>query len=492
MKKLLSCLVIGICTIESQAQNVGIKTNNPQATLDVRGSQRVGGNSNYIQYDSLTGRIQWIGAALYAPASQQIIRHSNSAEGLYAGGGRLEYRNVTDPVFYSDWTNGNGYFKNNLGISNLDPQFPLSFSGALGDKISLWTDGSATHYGLGVQSNLLQMFTKTSLDDIAFGFGSSTAFTERMRIKGNGLVGIGNANPYSPLTFASDIGAKISLFGNSSSNYGLGVANGLLRIYSDAAGSDIGFGYYNGNSFFENMRVTGTGNLGIGVIPTYTLDIRGRMRIRSNGAGVGTSGIWLDNTLHTTAAFVGMEDDSHVGFFGGAGWALSMNTGTGALKINGNEGNAGQVLQSNGNGFAPSWSSGTNTLYNNTLAVTSNTLLSSPGGGFQLPGMTYTFAATTNGKAYVSYTIPIHSNACGGCSGSTIFTDIVMDGILMNRIENDIPATAKMSISASKIISFAAGSHTIVLNGSVSGSSITINPCCIFETNMNLQIIPQN
>src|SRR5580765_899997 len=81
----------------------------------------------------------------------------------------------------------------NVGVNTTTPQFPLSFNGALGDKVSLWSDGTPTHYGFGIQSALLQIFSKTSLDDIAFGYGSSTLFNERMRIKGNGNVGIGTS-----------------------------------------------------------------------------------------------------------------------------------------------------------------------------------------------------------------------------------------------------------------------------------------------------------
>src|SRR5690242_7754731 len=101
--------------------NIGVNTTNPQASLDVRGTQRVGGINNYMKYDSATGRIEWVGAALYAPASQQIIRHSASSEGLYAGGGKLEYRNTTGPVFFTDWTNGNGYFSGNVGMGTTSP-----------------------------------------------------------------------------------------------------------------------------------------------------------------------------------------------------------------------------------------------------------------------------------------------------------------------------------------------------------------------------------
>src|ERR1700704_2062588 len=96
------------------AQFVGINTTTPQATLDVKGTERVGGINNYVKYDSATGRIEWNGASIWAPAYQQIIKHSASSEGLYTGGGKLEYRNTSAPVFFSDWQTGNGYFSGNV------------------------------------------------------------------------------------------------------------------------------------------------------------------------------------------------------------------------------------------------------------------------------------------------------------------------------------------------------------------------------------------
>src|SRR2546423_10623669 len=355
MKRIMISTILASLTLLVNAQNnVGINTTSPQATLDVRGSHRFGGNSNYIQFDSATGRIQWTGAQLYVPVLQQIIRHSASAEGLYTGGGKLEYRNTTDPVFFSDWNTGNGYFSGNLGIGVISPlgrlhlrdgsagvvpfspsqlivensgftyvsllsslesgflfgkpgnnasggiiydnsstpngfQFrnngnitkmvidnagrvgigltnpnaPLSFPPALGKKITLYP-GTTGDVGLGVQGNLFQIYSDNQNADIAFGYDQAGTLTERMRIKGNGNVGIGTSAPFSPLTFNNILGEKISLYGSTGNNYGFGIQGGTLQIHSDAVGADIAFGYGSSSGFTEVMRMKGNGNVGIG------------------------------------------------------------------------------------------------------------------------------------------------------------------------------------------------------------------------------------
>ena len=113
--------------VSTTAQNVGIGTITPQATLDVRGNHRMGGISNYITYDSITGRIEWRNANLYVPVSQFLMKHSAAGDGLFYNNttpvsGQLEYRNAGgEPVFYTNFTNGKGYFKGNLGIGTINP-----------------------------------------------------------------------------------------------------------------------------------------------------------------------------------------------------------------------------------------------------------------------------------------------------------------------------------------------------------------------------------
>lgn len=118
----------------------------------------------------------------------------------------------------------------NVGLANkYTPAYPLSFEEATGGKISFWQNGTS-HYGIGVQSSLLQLFTDGSGADIAFGYGSSASFTENMRIKGNGNVGIG-VNPAA--------GNKLQVNGKTqTTNFQMtnGAANGYI-LRSDATGN---------------------------------------------------------------------------------------------------------------------------------------------------------------------------------------------------------------------------------------------------------------
>jgi hypothetical protein len=106
---------------------------------------------------------------------------------------------VGNGLNYDNRNNALTLLKNaNLGLNTATPQYPLTFKDAVGDKISLYYGNStnaANHYGMGIQSAKFQIFTPSSEDDIVFGFGRSADFSEKVRFKGTGNVGIGLDNP---------------------------------------------------------------------------------------------------------------------------------------------------------------------------------------------------------------------------------------------------------------------------------------------------------
>ncbi|CAN5641022.1 hypothetical protein BH10BAC3_BH10BAC3_10680 [soil metagenome] len=143
---------------------------------------------------------------------------------------------------------GNG----NVGIGTSSPGFPLNFANALGDKISLWGN-AGVNYGFGVQSGLLQIHTDEATADIAFGFGNSASFTERMRIKGNGFVGIGTNNPTRPLSFPATVGEKILFYPGATGEAGIGVYGYELRLHADNPDAKVSFGTQDNAGVFTEL-----------------------------------------------------------------------------------------------------------------------------------------------------------------------------------------------------------------------------------------------
>ncbi len=171
MKKIILFVLVSTAS-QLQAQNVGIGTTTPQFKLDVNGRMRIRSEG------SNTGS-----------AGIWLNNNANNASPVFVG---MESDNVVG--FYGVGSpNGWGLTMNtvtgNIGIGTSVPGFPLNFPSTVGDKISLYGN-SGTHYGFGIQGSLLQIHTSTSGDNIAFGYGNSSSFTERARIINDGEIGM--------------------------------------------------------------------------------------------------------------------------------------------------------------------------------------------------------------------------------------------------------------------------------------------------------------
>ncbi|MGG9971303.1 hypothetical protein ACQ33O_05855 [Ferruginibacter sp. SUN002] len=152
-------------------------------------------------------------------------------------------------------------------------------------------------------------------------------------------IGIKTSAVRFPLGFSTALGQKISFYddGNAgNNNYGIGIQSGLLQIHSDSINHDIAMGYGSSANFTETFRFKGNGNLGIGITnPEKAIDIKGKIRVRNPGNTANTAGFWMNNSSNsTTPAFIGLQNDTTVGFYGQvSGWSLVMNTTTGYLGI---------------------------------------------------------------------------------------------------------------------------------------------------------------
>jgi hypothetical protein len=103
------------------------------------------------------------------------------------------------------------------------------------------------HYGLGVSNSLLQIYADQSSSDIAFGYGQSADFTETMRVKGNGRVGIGTVNPATTL----DVNGTINASGFT------GDGSGLTNVAHLAAPNQT----FTGSNRFTGTLLIGTNDL---------------------------------------------------------------------------------------------------------------------------------------------------------------------------------------------------------------------------------------
>jgi hypothetical protein len=79
--------------------------------------------------------------------------------------------------------------------------------------------------------------------------------TEKMRIKGNGFVGIGNNNPTRPLSFPAIGGEKILLFPGINGEVGIGVYSNELRIHADNPGAKVSFGTQDNAGNFDQTAL---------------------------------------------------------------------------------------------------------------------------------------------------------------------------------------------------------------------------------------------
>ena len=185
----------------------------------------------------------------------------------------------------------------------------------------------------------VEIHADNSGSDIAFGHGSSGAFTETMRIKGSGSVGIGTNSPGAQLEVRKD--------GNISSNW----LNAQLRI--DGATDPrmtLSLGYDTTNNFgviqagqntvaFKDLLLNPFGgNVGIGTTgPTAKLDVVGSDEPLATGIR-GTGGFGVVGTSNAGAGVVGTSTTGYgvAGSNGGSNTTGYAGYFTGRVAITGN------------------------------------------------------------------------------------------------------------------------------------------------------------
>ena len=196
---------------------------------------------------------------------------------------------------------------------------------------------STTHSRLNFVSN-------AELNETIDGSGKQTM----MSVLSNGKVGIGTTNPVMPLDFGTgNVGDRIlGLFTLVSSFYGFG-ANGSLLKYQTGGGHAWYTGSTTSSPGTECMRISSTGNLGIGTNnPEEILHLQSasdcKLKIEAdtgNSNEANNAGILLKQDGGAVTAFIGLE--------GNAGQTISGSVGNNIL-IAGTTTNSGFQIGVNG------------------------------------------------------------------------------------------------------------------------------------------------
>jgi hypothetical protein len=256
----------------------------------------------------------------------------------------------------------------NVGIGTTNPTGPLSFASTAGNKLVLWGDGNSSHYGIGVQVGLLQIYTNQATDGVAIGYGRSASFVEGFRVQGNGNIGVGTPSP-------------------------------VVRL--DIAGTD---GW--------NL-VDGEGDMRIGNATT-----RLKFGVALGGGGIGTAGIMQHGGAGVLN--IGAAGKYMVQLAGSANY-INLQNITGGLRINNNAGAAGQVLTSGGPSAAPYWSAPSSSTFNQVLQTSRSADLPYGGQDVDLPGAVANFTLATAARVVFNYRASIVNNGCSGCGNGRTF-----------------------------------------------------------------------
>jgi len=386
-KLLLSATLFA--TVILHAQNVGVNTTTPQATLDVNGDMILRSaelsvadgitlaldvnSSRFSNYRVAGPAADFTIAGIVAGVDGRLVTlfnrsgfamqlnnedvNASTTDMIVTGTGldlaipnkgivSLQYDGVEEKWIVKSsskggggggyWDlNGSDIFNNTAGNVGIGTNTPV-------DKLTLQTplnSNGFTHIG-GANEVIVNEF----IGGVSAGIGTSTNHAFRLNAGGAPRI---NIYPAGEVVVG---GSSTSPYANSKltvetadNSYGMiQLSNTGNAIGSFIGGTSAGFGTYSNTAmriFSNNLSsifISTAGNVGVGSLndPQYQLDIGNRMRIRS-GAGGSSAGVWLNNLTNTTPiAFMGIADNFTAGIYGNvSGWGLIMNVNTGNVGI---------------------------------------------------------------------------------------------------------------------------------------------------------------
>ncbi len=332
-------------------------------------------------------------------------------------------------------------YTQNVGIGTTTPHAQLQLGNSTGNrKLVMFEHVNDDHqfYGFGINSGVLRYQTATPNDDHVFFSGNSNGTSrELMRIKGNGLVGIGPGTP----AFRLDVDNRIRIRsgGDISSTAGIwlnSTNNGILQAFIGINTNSVGFYGGQGGDWGLQMN-TQNGNVGIGgenssAAKLMSQSLGGAQLLLQNNSGSDYARLQMrnGNSAATTrfwdiAGYIDptTRNNDRLNFYNfGIGDVLLLS-GSGAVGFLGNFGQPGQVLVSNGSNAAPTWQAAAgNNLFVARATVNSPDLVS---GNIDVPGLVANFNLSAPAKVEFNFRVRIANRGCFACNDRRTFVELV-------------------------------------------------------------------
>jgi hypothetical protein len=279
-----------IFKVDGSEGNVGIGNSSPTATLDITGTLAVSGNSTFdtttLVVDAAGDRVILGAAASLQGDTIEIHAKSNAgAISLFGrasdNGSAVSFRSngaTTQKAQIYGSDTGLGFAtgttqrvlidtSGNVGIGTSSPNAPLEIqSNAAANAIRMRARTSddysfiqfANNAGNVVIGEIFSQRTGTSIGRLGFSTTNGAGSIERMTISPAGNVGIGTSGPTH----------LVQIYGASLPELRLGDASAQIQMYTNT--TDGVFGTVGGSPLVlrtnatERMRITSTGNVGIG------------------------------------------------------------------------------------------------------------------------------------------------------------------------------------------------------------------------------------
>lgn len=390
---------------------------------------------------------------------------------------------------------GNGSGLSNLNASNItsgtlaiaNGGTGLSTPGSAGNYLrssgTIWTSSALQASDIPAGSPNYIQNTTTQQTSSNFNINGDGTIGGTLRVVGTGIlgdpptllalpsgkVGIGTEVPTYPLTVDGSAG---SFAGQAAAEFSNGVNDTGVRIRNTAA---------NGRTW-TLFSSGGTSGIGAGKFSVYDATAaQSRLLIDSAGnVGIGTT-----------------DPGGEKLYVAGNGRFAGNVRLDGALSLNGSQGQAGQVVTSNGSA-ATQWKSPTNLLYQGTtMSVDSASTTPPENLPLPIPGLNRTIITTSNAKLLIQFNVFLDKNCLLGCGISNAAVDLNVNGVRATRVRRTLPSyTANVFfedfLGGSWVVSIGAGTHTIEVLGVFSGASVTFGGGGSFSrSNLIVQVIPE-